>query len=200
VEMLRCLFPKTSIKEVDMENVHVLFKFADEYDIGYLKKKCFDFLSQKLSSIQEGDENVSKIFLIAFHFKLSDFFRMTFPAMARLDSSKFQNIAEEIPSEIKSAILLQMVGQVRDHKVTPTFINCKGCMRSLEGIACCDVCDLALCNTCARRLDPHVERCVFCHQCKKTDHFAQETNDRSLSVHRFVCGYRIDETRVLNSC
>jgi len=108
LEMLRCLFPtKGKKKVVDCDNVIVILKLADEYQIAYLQEECSKFFK----SLVEQDAKILQLFTNGIEAKNKTVVRAMLPLVARFNLADLQSI-QHLGGEVFSAVLYQKITQI----------------------------------------------------------------------------------------
>jgi len=88
VELLSCLVPGPELKEVDWENVCLLFAMAEEYQIAWLKQRCLEFLRWQTAELEEGEEQLLDALILAAWLGSEEMQNKLLPKVARLADEK----------------------------------------------------------------------------------------------------------------
>lgn len=88
VELLSCLIPGPDLKEVDWENVCLLFSLAEEYQIAWLKQRCLEFLRWQTAELEEGEEQLLDALILAAWLGSEEMQNKLLPKVARLADEK----------------------------------------------------------------------------------------------------------------
>lgn len=67
IELLACIFPYPEQKQIDEQNVDIIFRLSDEFEIELLKNRCLPFLESSITN-----ENVESILRLATTCKSSN--------------------------------------------------------------------------------------------------------------------------------
>jgi len=147
LQLLRCLFPTKGLKkQIDYENVAILSKFADEYQIEYLENSCSKFLE----SITEGNDGLKKAFSMAVDLKQKKVVRSILPFIARFELADLHEILQNVPDLVRFAIFAQILGQGKVHDRNGYSSACSSVYCGLAGL-----------------VSRPLQRCYICFSCLK---------------------------------